>query len=101
MNFGKFFSSTIDWILTAIEALIGLRVIFKLAGVSPTHTVVKWLYEVSNPLVDPFKGLFSASSPMKRSELELTALLAMLIYGIVGYIISDIIRSSVNSRRPY
>lgn len=92
----------VDWIFGLIELVIGLRIIFQLFGANPSTPFVNWLYEVSRTLLYPFQGIFP--SPVLRGGfvLDMSAIVALLIYALVAYLISELIRYiSFNSSRYY
>lgn len=41
-----------------LEAVIGLRFVLRLLGANPDAAFVRWIYDVSTPLVAPFAGIF-------------------------------------------
>lgn len=89
-----------DFIFGLIELIIGLRIIFKMFGANPSTPFVSWLYEVSRTLLYPFQGIFP--SPVLRGGfvLDMSAVVALLIYALIAYFISELIRFiSYNSSR--
>lgn len=76
-----------------IEGIIGLRFLFRLLGANPTNPLVSWIYDWSTPLVSPFAGIFgqnaTATGPgvVTTAVFDWTALIALLIYGIIGALI--------------
>jgi hypothetical protein len=70
--------------LGILEALIGLRVIFKLIAVNPDNTLASLLYGITNVFLFPFAGL--TPTPTSGSNvLELSTLIAMVIYALLGW----------------
>ncbi|MCL5019113.1 MAG: YggT family protein [Patescibacteria group bacterium] len=89
-----------DFIFGLIELIIGLRIIFKMFGANPSTPFVSWLYEVSRTLLYPFQSIFP--SPVLRGGfvLDMSAVVALLIYALIAYFISELIRfTSYNSSR--
>ncbi|MCL6096726.1 MAG: YggT family protein [Patescibacteria group bacterium] len=89
-----------DFIFGLIELIIGLRIIFEMFGANPSTPFVSWLYEVSRTLLYPFQGIFP--SPVLRGGfvLDMSAVVALLIYALIAYFISELIRfTSYNSSR--
>ena len=86
--------------LGVIEAILGLRFIFRLVGANPASQFVELIYNLSTPLVAPFAGIFGQSATVTgeglvaRSIFDWTTLIAMLIYGIIAAIIGAAIRNS-------
>jgi len=72
------------WLLGFIEAVLALRFIFKLVGVNPANSFGSFLYSVSDLFVKPFASLTGAPAAAGM-VFEFSTLLAMLIYGLVGW----------------
>lgn len=77
-----------------VEALVGLRFLFRLIGVNPGSAFVSWVYDWSTPLVAPFAGMFNQSSTVTgngavtSSVFDWTALIALVVYGLVVAVLS-------------
>lgn len=79
------------YIVGVMEALLGLRFLFRLLGANPASGFVDFLYSLTAPLTAPFRGIF----PPVASEgavLEWSTLVAMLIYLLIGYGIVYLLR---------
>jgi len=84
-------STQIIWfVFGLIEAILGLRFIFKLIAVNPENPFASLLYAVSDMLLTPFTNLASAPSA-GGMVLEISTLLAMLIYAMFGWALERII----------
>jgi len=68
-------------------AVLGLRVIFSLFNADLTNGVVRWVYETSVPLMQPFRGLFSVEVHSTNHVLELPVVFAMAAYALLGAVI--------------
>jgi hypothetical protein len=72
-----------------IEALIGLRFVFRLFGANPDSTFVSWIYSWSTPFVRPFAGIFgqnatvTGTGTVTTGVFDWTALIALVIVGII------------------
>lgn len=81
-----------------IEALLGLRFVLQLLGADPASTFVNWVYGWSTPFVRPFAGIFGQNATITgqgiaaQSVFDWTALIAMVVIGLVGGIIARILR---------
>ncbi|HEY1064440.1 MAG TPA: hypothetical protein VGE30_04085 [Candidatus Saccharimonadales bacterium] len=74
----------------AIELLVGFRFLFRLLGANPNNAIVEWVYDWSGPFVAPFAGIFgqdatsvTTQGTATTSVFDSTALIALLIYGVV------------------
>lgn len=78
-----------------IGILVGLRFLFRLLGANPGSAFVQWIYDWSTPFVAPFAGIFGQESTIltgpgvvTTSVFDWTALIALIIYGLVVALIS-------------
>jgi hypothetical protein len=86
-----FRATQIIWLLLGIiEVLIGLRFVFKLIGVNAVNNFANFLYSLTNILVAPFASLAGTPSA-SGMELEVSSLLAMIIYLVVAWGIERIV----------
>jgi hypothetical protein len=85
--------SLTDVIISLVELLIGLRVVLKLFGASTRAPFVSWVYETTQPLLTPFIGMFPSPKLDGVFLIEFSALFALIVYGLAGYLISNIISS--------
>lgn len=72
-----------------IEALVGLRFIFRLIGANPGSGLIQWIYDWSTPFVTPFAGVFGKSASVAgqgvatTSVFDWAALVALIVIGII------------------
>ena len=83
--------------LTAfIEALLGLRFLFRLLGANPANGFVDWIYDWSTPFAAPFAGIFGQQATVAgqgtvvQSVFDWTALIAMIVVALIGGIVARI-----------
>ena len=79
------------WIVGFIDVLIAIRFVLKLFGANSTAAFVRFMYDVTWPLVAPFHGIFNTAQE-GRSILEPESLVAMAIYALIGWGIVSLIR---------
>lgn len=76
-------------LLTAVIALLSLRFILSLFGANKTSDFANFIYDVSNPLVRPFYGIFGSDfvygSGTGRIEWEV--IMAAVVYTIVAVLL--------------
>jgi hypothetical protein len=68
----------------ALEALIGLRILFKLIAVNPENAIASLLYSFTNLFLLPFAGLTSTPSS-GGMVLEISSVIAMIVYALIGW----------------
>jgi uncharacterized protein YggT (Ycf19 family) len=91
VQFRSVISPLIEIVFTLVEALLGLRVILKFFGANPATPFVNWVYETSEPLLTPFSGMFPAPVIEGRFVLEFSTLFALIIYGLIAYLLIALI----------
>lgn len=75
----------IVWFLVGlIEIFFGFRFLLKLLGANAGAGFTSFVYIVTAPLVAPFSTVFRISH-VEGSLFEWTTLLAMIVYGLIGW----------------
>lgn len=92
-----------NFVIGVIEFLIGLRIILKLLGVG-LAPFVQWVYQTSQPLLNPFEGMFPTTriaGTAPTSVLEFSAVFGFLVYAFIGFLLVEIIRFFAYRRDTY
>jgi len=77
--------SQIIWLFFGgLEALIGMRVILLLIGANPSNWFTAFIYGVTTLLLWPFQNIV-ANPSFQNFTFEVTSIIAMLVYAIVGW----------------
>jgi len=71
--------------------ILGTRLAFSLLSADLTNTFVRWVYETSVPLMQPFRGIFSPEISGTGHVLELPVLFAMVAYALLGAIVFGLV----------
>jgi uncharacterized protein YggT (Ycf19 family) len=71
-------------VLGIVEALLIMRVVLKALAANPATWFVQFVYGVTAPLVAPFQGIFPTPAT-KGSVLELSSLVAIVVYALVAW----------------
>lgn len=85
---GGIVSGILSLILGFIVMLIGFRILFDLFNASQTGSIVSWVYATSEPLIRPFYGIFDGSVAAATGGFDFAALIALVVYGIIGGIVT-------------
>ena len=85
------------WIVGFIDVLIAIRFVLKLFGANVGAPFVRFMYDVTWPLVAPFHGIFNTTQ-QGRSILEPESLVAIAIYSLIGWGIVSAIRLMTRPR---
>jgi uncharacterized protein YggT (Ycf19 family) len=85
------------WVVGLIDILIAIRFLLKMFGANTTAAFVRFMYDLTWPLVAPFHGIFNTAQE-GRSIFEPESLVAILIYALIGWGIVSLIRLMSRSR---
>ena len=79
------------WLLGgALEALIGLRILLKFFAANPNTGFAQIVYGLSNLFLWPFANL-TVNPALNGLVLELTSMIAMIVYGLLVWILVQVI----------
>ena len=79
------------WLLFGgLEALIGMRVILLLIGANPANPFTAFVYQLSELFLWPFRNIV-ANPAFQNYVLEITSLIAMIVYALIGWAIIRLI----------
>lgn len=79
----RLLTGLINFFVIVAEIFLGLRVLLKLFGAN-TVPFVEWIYESSDILLQPFRGIFPTPEVVPNSFVDFSAIFAMLVYGLIG-----------------
>lgn len=89
----------VRFVTGAILTLLAVRFVLALLGANPENVFAELIYGLTNPFVAPFFTLFNYDLDAGIARFELFTLVAMLVYGIVGYGIAALLNSFRNNHR--
>jgi uncharacterized membrane protein len=85
LRLATFKATQLIWLLVGIlEAVIGLRVVFKLIGVNAANSFAAFLYNVTGLFVAPFASLTRAPAAAGM-VFEFSSLIAMIVYLLIAW----------------
>lgn len=73
-------------LLDVIIGLLGLRFAFAMLGANPANPVVRFIYDATQPLIEPFRDAFQTTL-LRGATLEWPALAAIAFYVLVTVIL--------------
>ncbi len=85
------FRSVGNWIIGAVCALLGARVLLYLFAANPDAGFTRFIESVTAPLVSPFVSLFGEPA-VGAAVLDTAGLAALIVYPIVGYGLVSLIK---------
>lgn len=68
-----------------------MRLVLKFFAANPAAPFVRWIYETSQTLVHPFLGIFPNPVLSGGFVIEFSTLVALIVYGIIGYLLVELI----------
>jgi uncharacterized protein YggT (Ycf19 family) len=77
-------------IFAVLEALIGIRFFLKLFGANPGVPFTDFIYDMTQPFVAPFVGLFEVPQ-VNGGVVEWHSLVAIVVYALVAWLLAQVI----------
>lgn len=87
----------VNFFVGLAELILALRVLFLLVGANPGSSFVSWIYKTSDTLLSPFRGIFNGQSISRGHVLDITALFAMLMYALFGFLLDALLHMLSNA----
>ena len=84
-------AAVVGFLVGLVDIFIAARFLGKLLGASSQSAFVSFIYQVSSPLVAPFKGIFG-NAGSTTNTFETAALVAIVVYAVLGWGIVALIR---------
>jgi uncharacterized protein YggT (Ycf19 family) len=87
----RFTVGIINFFLTIAEIFLGLRFIFRFFAANPNNGFVNWIYNSSDTLMEPFRGIFPPVTFGNHFVVDFSILFAMAIYGVFALLLIYIV----------
>lgn len=84
-----------------IVFFLGLRIIFFLFQANSATPFVQWIYNISDGLVSPFRGIFPNLTFGSASQFDVSAFIALIAYTLLFSLIGMILRALIGPRDNY
>jgi|SRR5579872_1639610 len=84
-------AAVVGFVVGVADIFIAARFLGKLLGASSQSAFVSFIYQVSSPLVAPFKGIFGNAGSSSNS-FETASLVAIVVYAVIGWGLVMLIR---------
>ncbi len=78
-----FAKGIVNFMLTIVGVILGLRFILKLFGANTGNGFVNWIYESSAEILGPFRGIFPTTN-LDGFVIEFSTIFALMVYSIIG-----------------
>lgn len=77
-------------LIGAIEFFLGVRFLLRLFGANGSTPFVRWIYDMSEPLIAPFSNIFP-NAHIDGFVFDFTTLFALFVYVFVGYLVMELV----------
>jgi uncharacterized protein YggT (Ycf19 family) len=89
----------VTFLFGILQALLILRIILLLLVANPGNDIVQFIFDITQPFVEPFRGMFSLNKvTVGQSVFDVAALVALIAWTLIEALILAGIR--IFSRRP-
>jgi uncharacterized protein YggT (Ycf19 family) len=89
----------VTFLFGILQALLILRIVLLLLVANPGNDIVQFIFDITQPFVEPFRGMFSLNKvTVGQSVFDVAALVALLGWTLIEALILAGIR--IFSRRP-
>lgn len=86
-------------IFGVLEALIGIRFLLRLFGANPQAPFTAFLYDITDPFVAPFVGVFNAPQ-FEGNVFEPHSLLAIAVYALLAWLLVRVLWLTMSDPGP-
>ncbi len=76
-----------------VQTLIVFRIILKIINAQSTNAFVSWIYSITDTVIEPFKGIVAESVTIDRFTIELTPLITLLFFAILGFVFAELTKA--------
>jgi uncharacterized protein YggT (Ycf19 family) len=77
----------INYLLTIVESVLLFRFVLKLFGANPNNGFASFIYDLTSPLIAPFRGLFATPAD-NGAVFDSAAIVAMIVYAVIAYLVT-------------
>lgn len=85
-------TAALDFVITVVAALLGLRLVLRLFGANPDNGVVQGIYASSQLLIAPFVDIFPTLTLEADFVLEFATIFALVLYAVIAHILITLVR---------
>lgn len=93
-------TNLINLFTAVVEGFLALRFIFRLFGANPDSGFVSWVYDMSDVLLEPFRGIFPTRVFENEYVLEFSTLFAMLMYAVLALLLVALVNLVAPTDEP-
>lgn len=93
-----FIARLVYFIFGVIIGLIAIRFVLLLLGANQGNAFVDFIYGVSGIFVAPFYGIFGNTPEFGASIVDISSIVAMIVYALVAWAIVSLVTLSTRER---
>jgi hypothetical protein len=93
-------SRIVNGIVSVIQIALGVRLALQLFAANSSAPFVTSIYEITQPLIAPFAGIFPAWT-VGTFTLDLTTIFAMIAYAMLGWLVLFLFSLVLSVATPY
>lgn len=82
-----YLEKAVNFFVGLVVAILGLRILFRLFDANPNSGFVQWIYDTSDVLMAPFRGIFPPAPIERGVVLDVSAIFAAIMYAIIGFLL--------------
>lgn len=76
-----------------IETVIVIKILLSLFAHNREHMFMEWINSTAEIFISPFNGIAPSALVIDKIEIALTPVIALLFYAIVGFVLSELIKT--------
>ncbi len=99
MDPGAFITKVVYWVTMVVTGFLGLRFLLRLFNASLSADFVRWVYDNSRPLLQPFLNVFPNTRLEGGFTIEFTTLFAIVIFSLIGFLIMALVDALAPSKK--
>ena len=84
-------SSLVSFFIGIAELILGLRIFFRLVDANATASFVRWVYDTSDTLMSPFRGIFPPATLEGGIVLDVSAIFTAIMYLVFGAVLMGLL----------
>ena len=80
-------------VVDLVECALVLRLTLKLIRASTSAPFTRWIYDTTDPLLWPFRGMLPSENIGGGLVIDFSTLFAIIVYLLFGYLITELLES--------
>ncbi len=89
----KLLSKIVYLIVLLLKLLVIIRFFLKFIGANEENFFVHWIYDKSDLVLIPFRGIVEENITIWNLEIEFISLIAIIFFIIISYILKEMIKT--------